>query len=156
MILVLIVIQLSLSIEITNNESENIILNVAYRPSDGDIDVCDIFFKGSVISNNILLARDFNINLLYFEQNIKVQNFINFMFQFGLVPKTNKPKRITIDTISAIDHIVTNAIINKEFKITILTADMFDHFPIIYAFKLKTKLDMPKTQFLYKGIINEN
>ena len=33
---------------------------------------------------------------------------------------------------------------------------MFDHFPIIYAFKLKTKLDMPKTQFLYKGIINEN
>ena len=31
-----------------------------------------------------------------------------------------------------------------------------DHFPIIYAFKLKTKLDISKTQFLCKRIINEN
>ena len=61
-------------------------------------------------------------------------------FQFGLVLTTNKPTRITKDTISAIDHIITN-----EFKTAILTADISDHFPIIYAFKLKEKLDIPKT-----------
>ena len=35
--------------------------------------------------------------------------------------------------------------------------DISDHFPIIYAFKLKTKLDIRKTQFLYKRFyINED
>ena len=78
------------------------------------------------------------------------------MFQFGLVPTANKSTRITKDTISAIVHTKTNSIINNEFKTAILTADISDHLPIIYAFKLKTKLVIPKTQFLHKHIINEN
>ena len=71
--------------------------------SIGDIDVCqshfkNIFFKGNEISKNILLVGDSNVNLLHFEQNKKVQNFINLMFQFGLIPTTNKPRRIRKDT----------------------------------------------------------
>ena len=66
------------------------------------------------------------------------------MFQFGLVPTTNVPTRITKETISDIDHI-TNSIINNECK----TVDISDHFSIIYDFKLKMN---PKTQFLYKRI----
>ena len=99
---------------------------------------------------------NFNLNLLHFEENKKVRSFINLMFQFGLVPATNKPTRITKDTVSAIDHIITNSIINGEFKSAILAADISDHFLIIYTFKLKMKLDIPKIQFLYKRIINEN
>ena len=76
------------------------------------------------------MAGDFQINLLYFEQNKKVQNFINLMFQSGLVSTTNKLTRITKDTISAIDQIITNSIINSEFRTAILTADISDHFPI--------------------------
>ena len=54
----------SLLIQITNNESKNIIFNVLYRPPDRDIDVCenyfkDIFFKDNVRGKNILLAGDF-------------------------------------------------------------------------------------------------
>ena len=64
------------------------------------------------------------------------------MFQFGLVPTTTKPTRITKDTISAIDHIA-NSIINNEFK----SPDIYDHFPIIYAFKLKMNLISPKPNF---------
>ena len=78
------------------------------------------------------------------------------MFQFRLLPTTNKPTRITKDTISAIDHIIINSIINSEFKIAILAADISDYFPIIYAIELKLKLNISKTQFLYKRIINEN
>ena len=76
------------------------------------------------------MAGDFQINLLYFEQNKKVQNFINLMFQSGLVSTTNKLTRITKDTISAIDQIITNSIINSEFRTAILTADISDHFPM--------------------------
>ena len=73
---------------------------------------------------------------------------IGNLFQLGLVSTTNKPTRITKDTISAIDHIITNSIINSELKTSYLTADISDHFPIIYTFKLRRKLDIPKTQFL--------
>ena len=50
------------------------------------------------------------------------------MFQFGLVPTTNKPTNITKDTISAIDHIITNSITNSEFETAIVTADISDIF----------------------------
>ena len=111
----------SLSIEITNNESKNIILNVAYRPHDGHIDVCEnyfknIFFKDNIIRKNIFLAGDFNIKLLHFEQNKKVQNFINLTFRYGLVSTTNKPTRITKDTISAIDHIIRSSMSRYIWK----------------------------------------
>ena len=78
-----------------------------------DVDVCESYFKnislkGNLKRKNIFLAEDFDINLLHFEQNKKVQNFMNLMFQFRLVPRTNKPTRIIKDTISTIDHIITN------------------------------------------------
>ena len=75
--------------------------------------------------------ENFNINLLKFEQNKRVSKLCYLMFQFRLVPTTNKPTRITKDTISTIDHL-TNNVIKNEFK----TADISDHFPIIYAFKI--------------------
>ena len=58
----------------------------------------------------MILAGDFNMNVLDFEQNKKVQNVVNLKFQFGLVPTINKPTRVTNKTISAIDHIITSSI----------------------------------------------
>ena len=63
-----------------------------------------------------MLAGDFNINVLDFEQNKKVQNLVNFMFQFGLLPRINKPTRLTNRAISAIDHIITTS---NNFKTAI-------------------------------------
>ena len=37
----------------------------------------------------MILAGDFNSNVVDFQQNKKAQNFVNLMFQFGLVPTTN-------------------------------------------------------------------
>ena len=76
-----------------------IIFNIVYRLSDGDIDVCEnyfknFFFKDNLIRKNILLAGSFNINLLHFEQTKKAQNFINLMFQLGSITTTNKTIRI--------------------------------------------------------------
>ena len=108
----------SLSIEITNNQSKNAVFNVVCRSPNGDIDFCknyfkNIFFKDNVISKNILITGDFDINL---KTKKKVQNFINLIFQFGLVPTTKKPRKVTKNTISAIDHIIASSIINIKFK----------------------------------------
>ena len=70
------------------------------------------------------------------------------MFQFGLVPTTNVPRRITKKIISAIDHI-TNSIVNNKFK----TVDLSVHFPIIYAFKLKMNLISVKLSFYMNTLL---
>ena len=44
----------SFSIEITNNESENIIFNVVYRPPYGDVDVCENYFKNIFFKDNVI------------------------------------------------------------------------------------------------------
>ena len=77
------------------------------------------------------------------------------MCQFGLVPTATKTTRITKDTISVTDHIIRNSVINIKFKTAILTEDIAGHLPRIYTCKLKTKLDICKTQFLYKRFTNE-
>ena len=93
-----------LSIEISNNDIKNIIFNIVYRPLDGDLVVCESYFQ-SIVSHNsiknkiVILAGNFDINVLEFEQNKKVQNFVNLMFQFGLVPTINKPTKVTSKTI---------------------------------------------------------
>ena len=68
--------------------------NIVYRLPDGDLEVCENYFQ-SILGNNsirtksVILAGDFNINVLEFEQNKKVQNFVNLMFQFSLVSTIN-------------------------------------------------------------------
>ena len=57
---------------------------------------------------------DFNINLLEFENNKKVQSFVNLMLCCGMVPVINRPTWVTRYT--AIDHMFTNTIINTEIK----------------------------------------
>ena len=40
-------------------------------------------------------AGDFNIKVLNFGLNKKVQNFVNLIYPFGLVPKINLLTRVT-------------------------------------------------------------
>ena len=103
------------------------------------------------------LTGDFNINVLDFEQNKKVQNFVNLMFQFGSAPAINKPTRVINRTIYAIDHIITNSIYNNDFKTAIIRTDISDQFPITQAFKLRSSMSSEnhqKNRYLYKRIIN--
>ena len=105
----------------------------------------------------MILARDFNINVLNFEQDKKVQNFVNLMFQFDLVPTINKPTIVTNKTISAIDYIITNCIFNNNFKTVIIRTDTFDHFSITYAFKLRSSTSSQnhqKGRYFHTHIIN--
>ena len=54
---------------------------------------------------------------------------------FQLIPTVNKPTRVTWNTASAIDHIITNLVINAEFKTGIVKTDISSHFPIFFIFK---------------------
>ena len=127
----------SLSIEILKNQTRNIIFNVAYRPPDGDLNVCETFFKkilsdSTTVNRTFFLAGDFNINLLDFETSKEVQSFVNLMLEFSMTSTINKPTRVTKHIATAIDNIITNCILNSNFKSAIVKTDQSDYFPIIF------------------------
>ena len=114
-----------------------------------------MYFKSShlkreISHKDVILAGDFNINLLDFDTNEKVQNFVNLMFRFGMIPTISKPTRATRQTASTIDHIITNSIIHTGFKSGIIKTDISDHFPIFFCYKYIAEKEDTKKEFIYK------
>lgn len=50
-----------------------------------------ILFENTKANRTLFLADDFNINVLDYEIKKKVQNFVNLMFEFNMIPTINKP-----------------------------------------------------------------
>ena len=96
------------------------------RPPTGDMKQYETCFKYIFSRNaknlkNIVLAGDFNINLLYFETNKKVKDFLNLIFHHNIIPLTNKPTRVTRHPANATDHIIINSVTShNDFKSTII------------------------------------
>ena len=129
------------------------------RPPDSDMTVFEKFCENLLSANNktstnIIFAGDLNINVLDYESNKKVQHFLSSIFQYNMVPTTNKPTRVTRNTVTAIDHIITNTVISGiQRRSGIIRSD---HFPIVFALNTceKSKL-ADKAQFIYKCIYEE-
>ena len=61
-------------LEITNEKSKNVILNLTYRPPNGDVKefekhLNNILSTNDILKKEVIMAGDFNMNLLDFEQN---------------------------------------------------------------------------------------
>ena len=151
-----------LCIEILNKHSKNLILNLSYRPPQGDTilfekNLQDLLLKNDVCKKEILITGDFNINLLDYENNRKIQSVVNLMFCCGMVPAINKPTRVTRYTATAIDHIFTNSIINTKVKSAITKADISDHFPILFVAKVNVDVGIRTKQYILKrNICNQS
>ena len=94
------------------------------------------------------MAGDFNMNLLNFEQNKKVQNFVNIMFGYSTMPIKNKPTRVTKKTATALDHIFINSVTTSKFKVGIIKLDISDHFQIFFV--ADYNIHMKETKERYK------
>ena len=146
----------SLYIEISSTKSENIILNSIYRPPNGDVKQFETHFKDLFSKNgknlkDIVPAGDFKFNLLDFETNKNVQDFLNLMFRYNMIPLTNKPTRVTKHSADAIDHIITNSVTgHNDFKSAIIKTDLSDHFPIVFAIKTNETTQRPVVKSTYK------
>ena len=106
--------------------------------------------KHEISQKDIILAGDFNINLLHFYENKKVQNFVNLMFRFGMILTINKPTCVTRQTASAIDNIITNPIKHTVFKSGIIKTEILHHFPIFSWYKYIAEKEDAKKEFIYK------
>ena len=142
-------------VEVENKNSKNIALNLVYRPPNGDHKERGNYLESSlskreISHKEIILAGDFNINLLDFDANKKVQNFVNLMFCFGIIPTINKPTRVTRQAARAIDYIIANSIIDTGFKSGIIKTDISDHFPIFFCYKYIAEKEVAEKKFIYK------
>ena len=51
-----------------------------------------------------------------------------------MIPIINKPTRVTRNTATPIDHIITNTVISGiQHRSVIIKNDISDHFPIVFA-----------------------
>ena len=149
----------SLSIELILKNSKNIILSTIYRPLDGDFKAFNTFLKDaysiSLKSNKLFYTtRDFNLNVLDYNKNDKVTKFPILTFEYGFVLVINKPTRVTKNTATAIDHIITNSLLHRTLNTGIIKLDISDHFPIFLIAKTEIKMTPEGKVQITKRLIN--
>ena len=96
-------------------------MNVLYRPFSGLIlpfenFLKDVFNKTKNSNKMLHIAGDFNMNLLDYEKCKKVQEFLNLIYENSMIPTINKPTRVTRQSPTAINHILTNCFVNFILK----------------------------------------
>ena len=152
----------SLCIKIHHKKEKNILFSVMYRPLNGDMTVFEKFCEKLLSANdktskNIIFAGDLNISVLDHKSIKKVQHFSSSMFQYNMIPTIYKPTRVTRNTATAIDHIITNTVISGiQHRSCIIKTDILDHFPILFALNTcERSKPEDKAQFIYKRIYGE-
>ena len=103
----------SISTELLFENRNNTIFNVLYRQPEGQIEPFDKFLKEifwPIKSSNkqFHVVGDFNLDVLDYEICKKVQEFFNIISEKGMIQIRNKSTRVTNETATAINHILTN------------------------------------------------
>ena len=135
----------ALCVEIINKKSKNILINTQYRQPAGNFNEFEVYSniflaKSKTIDKTYFLVRDLKLNLIDYQFNAKVRNFVNLIFQHSLVPIVNKPTRVTRNNGTLIDYIITNSFAEQKNLTGILKTDISDHFPI-FTITMKHGLD---------------
>ena len=148
------------TVEIKCEKSKNVIISCVYRVPGSNIDtfedkMTEIF---NSISNNkhLFVCGDFNIDLLNPHNQSQITSFINSVFCMGLYPTITHPSRITVNTATLIDNILTNV---TEGNLTggLLISDVSDHLPVFAAFESSAERNYQKeTRNLTRKITNVN
>ena len=123
--------------------SISVIVGVVYRPPSGDIPIFNdqlynILSSISSDGKHCFLMGDFNIDINKAASN----SFLHNLSSCGFHPTINKPTRVTSNSTSIIDNIITN--VNNisdsvEVRVPgILLTEISDHFPIFINSSIRT------------------
>lgn len=117
-------------------EHKKILVGCIYRPPGGNSNEFLLILE-DILSNistsayeSVILAGDFNYNLLNAITDIPCSDFLNIMFLKSYSPSISKPTRITDVGYSLIDNIFTNNI-TAHFS-GIIPCSLSDHYIIFY------------------------
>jgi len=144
----------SLFVEITLDNSKILIGNV-YRPNSGhpNLTQTEQFAQSLEIFSNIAnqiansnvptrIVGDFNVDVLKYNSNPQVTEYVDLLFSFGLLQVITKPTRCTQNSATLIDHVITNAVC-PNIESIIITSLISDHFPILHHCNTSKKISKP-------------
>jgi len=139
----------TLFIEITTEDNKKLVIGSIYRPGTKcpGITFSDQFAQFSdTLSNllsdlgskydNVYIFGDFNLDVLKLEENKFISEYIDTLFSFGFLQLVTKPTRVSANSATLIDHILTNSLC-EHFDSYILCHHISDHFPIFHTLNLK-------------------
>ena len=82
-----------------------------------------------ILNLTIFLLGDFNINISQSCRSPTAQNYLDMLSSHALYPTINRPTRITPNSFTIIDHIITNCN-SHQISPGIIESDLSDHYPI--------------------------
>ena len=131
----------SLFLNIKCNNHETICLGGVYRPPSCSLTQFNHSFRDTILSKlsfkNLLLAGDFNVNLLKENPSLAERDFNNLLSEFNLYQLIQFPTRVTPESSSLIDHIWTT--ISPISFSSVTDYPISDHYPICALFPLSAE-----------------
>ena len=141
----------TLFIEITTEDNKKLVIGSIYRPgtknpgmtfteqfSQFSDTLSGLLSDLGSIYDNVYIFGDFNLDILKLDENKFISEYIDTLFSHGFLQIITKPTRVSDNSATLIDHILTNSLC-EQFDSYILCHHISDHFPIIHFLKLKKK-----------------
>ena len=149
----------SVFVEIHLLNKTPVVIGAIYRPPGGNLvdfnREYELLLNKLVAKKNrsVILAGDFNINLLNHSNHDETENFLNAMYAHKMLPMIKRPTRFGDYSATLIDNIFTNKI-NESQLSGIILDDISDHLPIFMI--MQNQLES-KPRFITKTsrIVNE-
>jgi exonuclease III len=124
-------------IELVHSNKSNVIIGIVYKPPSVS---CNVFtddmdvMLGRLNAENkkCYIMGDYNVNLLQSDTDNAVQHFMSILDSQSCYPTINKPTRITTDSATLIDNILTNDYSNHTGGV--LITDISDHLPVFFSY----------------------
>ena len=135
----------------------NAITATAFPPPKGNNKLFKDFYKGFLnkkkISNkaNFVLG-DFNFNALDFDTKELVKEFFNLVFQNVFLSLIQRPVGVTRKSATAIDHILTNTVLENKIQFGIIKTDIISQYSLG---KMNKICSLEKIKFIKNAISSE-
>ena len=130
----------SLFVDKINDNNVNTIIGVIYRAPNSGINcflpkLTEIIEKINSEGKKCYLLGDYNINSINSNESDIASNFADIIiYSSFLKPLITKPTRVTSNTATRIDNILTNDFVNYPACVNgLLCADTSDHIPIFHV-----------------------
>ena len=91
---------------------------------------------------HVFIYGDFNLNILDLSNKF-IAEYVETNFSYGFLQLITRPTRVSGNSATLLDHILTNPTLNCHDTFFIICSRLSDHFPVIHQFnfnKAKTKL----------------
>ena len=115
-----------------NEKGTKILVGSIYRPPNSDIKQFMINYKKIVATTqklkcHCIVGMDHNLDFLKTTRHPTTQDFIDLNLTSGLFPTVTRPTRVTHNSATLIDNIMTSRNLYDTCRIGILILDISDH-----------------------------